>query len=310
MTVDQSKYRNVKEGYLHWREYLNAFGLGVKLGVDLPGENGGNIPDTAVYNLENDNRWTSCTNLTLGIGQDKMLTTPLQMANAMAVICNKGYYYTPHFVKGIEGEGDDDEALLNRFQQKHDVLTNIPDIVFNEVIEGMSDVVKVGTARGAQIEGVEVCAKTGTAENYTKIDGKRVQLTDHSIFVAFAPKENPEIAIAVIIENGTPNITTAVCNAPRPPAAKSTAATTPKSIAHVTLERSGESPSISAPFFADSIEATNAPESEDVTKKVTIRISDAIDKPIEKDIDSYNTKRAVLALSLTAPEISPMLLRT
>ena len=201
LTVDNPRYKNVYDGYLHWKEYMNAFGLGVRLGVDLPNENTGGIPDTVVYNRENAGRWTSCTNLTLGIGQDKMQTTPLQMANAMCVIANKGYYYTPHFVKGIEGEGDDDEALLNRFQQKHDVLTNIPDIVFNEVIEGMSDVVKVGTARGAQIEGVEVCAKTGTAENYTILDQRRIKLPDNSMFVCFAPKENPKIAIAVFVQN-------------------------------------------------------------------------------------------------------------
>jgi penicillin-binding protein 2 len=201
LTVDNPRYKNVYDGYLHWKEYMNAFGLGVRLGVDLPNENTGGIPDTVVYNRENAGRWTSCTNLTLGIGQDKMQTTPLQMANAMCVIANKGYYYTPHFVKGIEGEGDDDEALFNRFQQKHDVLTNIPDIVFNEVIEGMSDVVKVGTARGAQIEGVEVCAKTGTAENYTILDRRRIKLPDNSMFVCFAPKENPRIAIAVFVQN-------------------------------------------------------------------------------------------------------------
>jgi penicillin-binding protein 2 len=201
LTVDNPRYKNVYEGYLHWKEYMNAFGLGVRLGVDLPNENTGGIPDTVVYNRENAGRWTSCTNLTIGFVLYKMQTTPLQMANAMCVIANKGYYYTPHFVKGIEGEGDDDEALLNRFQQKHDVLTNIPDIVFNEVIEGMSDVVKVGTARGAQIEGVEVCAKTGTAENYTILDRRRIKLPDNSMFVCFAPKENPKIAIAVFVQN-------------------------------------------------------------------------------------------------------------
>ena len=201
LTVDNPRYKNIYDGYLHWKEYMNAFGLGVRLGVDLPNENTGGIPDTVVYNRENAGRWTSCTNLTLGIGQDKMQTTPLQMANAMCIIANKGYYYTPHFVKGIEGEGNDDETLLNRFQQKHDVLTNIPDIVFNEVIEGMSDVVKVGTARGAQIEGVEVCAKTGTAENYTILDRRRIKLPDNSMFVCFAPKENPKIAIAVFVQN-------------------------------------------------------------------------------------------------------------
>lgn len=201
LTVDNPRYKNVYDGYLHWKEYMNAFGLGVRLGVDLPNESTGGIPDTVVYNRENAGRWTSCTNLTLGIGQDKMQTTPLQMANAMCIIANKGYYYTPHFVKEIEGEDLDDESLLSRFQKKHDVLTNIPDVVFNEVIEGMSDVVKVGTARGAQIEGIEVCAKTGTAENYTILDRRRVKLPDNSMFVCFAPKENPKIAIAVFVQN-------------------------------------------------------------------------------------------------------------
>jgi penicillin-binding protein 2 len=93
------KYKNVKDGYARWQEYMNTFGLGVRLGIDLPSENGGNIPDTAVYNKVYRNSWNSCTNLTLGIGQDMMLTTPLQLANAMCLIANKGYYYVPAFCK-------------------------------------------------------------------------------------------------------------------------------------------------------------------------------------------------------------------
>ncbi len=201
MTVDNPRYGNVKMGYLKWREYMNIFGLGVKLGVDLPSENRGNIPDTSVYNKENDNRWTSCTNLTLGIGQDKMQTTPLQMANAMCIIANRGYYYTPHFVQKIENETDDDTTVMNKFRKKHEVLTQIRDTSFNAVIEGMNDVVKFGTARIAQIPGIEVCAKTGTAENYTILDGKRIKLPNNSMFVCFAPKENPRIAIAVFVQN-------------------------------------------------------------------------------------------------------------
>ncbi len=201
LTVDQSKYGGVKQGYLHWRDYMRAFGLGVKLGVDLPGESAGNIPDTSVYNRENDNRWTSCTNLTLGIGQDKMLTTPLQMANSMAVLCNRGYYYTPHLVEKIEGETEQDSALVNPYRRKHEVLTGIPDTAYRAIIEGMSDVVKFGTARIAQIPGIEVCAKTGTAENYTILDGRKVKLPNNSMFVCFAPKENPKIALAVFVQN-------------------------------------------------------------------------------------------------------------
>lgn len=201
MAADNPKYRNVKDGYMKWREYMNLFGLGVRLGVDLPNESAGGVPDTSVYNKENAGRWTSCTNLTLGIGQDKMQTTPLQMANAMSIIANKGYYYTPHFVRQIENETEDDTTLMNRFRIKHDVLTHIPDTAFNAVIEGMNDVVKFGTARVAQIPGIDVCAKTGTAETYTILDGKRIKLPNNSMFVAFAPKNNPKIAIATFVQN-------------------------------------------------------------------------------------------------------------
>jgi penicillin-binding protein 2 len=201
MTVDNPKYKGVKLGYLKWREYMNAFGLGVRLGVDLPSESNGNIPDTTVYNNENAGRWTSCTNLTLGIGQDKMQATPLQMANAMCIIANRGYYYTPHFVEKIDGETEDDSTLMNQFRVKRNVLTHISDTAFDAVIEGMNDVVKFGTARIAQIPGIDVCAKTGTSENYTILDGRRIKLPNNSMFVCFAPKENPKIAIAVFVQN-------------------------------------------------------------------------------------------------------------
>ena len=201
LTVDNPKYHSVYNGYLHWKQYMNAFGLGVKLGVDLPNENSGGIPDTSVYNRENAGRWTSCTNLTLGIGQDKMQTTPLQMANVMCIIANKGFYYTPHFIKSIDNPVEEDSAWLNRYQIRHKVLANISDAAFTDVIDGMNDVVNVGTAQGAQIPGIEVCAKTGTAENYTILDGRRIKLPDNSMFVCFAPKENPRIAIAVFVQN-------------------------------------------------------------------------------------------------------------
>lgn len=201
MAADNPKYGNVKMGYLKWREYMNMFGLGVKLGVDLPSENKGNIPDTSVYNKENAGRWNSCTNLTLGIGQDKMQATPLQLANAMCLIANKGFYYTPHFVNKIENETEEDTALMNKFRTRHDVLTHIDDSSFRAVIEGMNDVVKFGTARVAQIPGIDVCAKTGTAETYTVLDGRRIKLPNNSMFVCFAPKENPRIAIAVCVQN-------------------------------------------------------------------------------------------------------------
>lgn len=201
MAVDNPKYGKVDKGYARWKNYLNDFGLGIKLGIDLPGESRrSGIPDTSVYNKVYRNSWNSCTNLTLGIGQDMMLSTPLQLANAMCLIANKGYFYTPHFVKSFDNETPED-TLLHPFRQKHSVLTHITNDAFEAVISGMQDVVEIGTARVAAIPGINVCAKTGTAENYRIIDGKRVKLKDNSMFVSFAPRENPTIAIAVVVEN-------------------------------------------------------------------------------------------------------------
>jgi len=200
LTVDNPKYKNVKDGYQKWKEYMNAFGLGQRVGVDLPSEDKGNIPDSSVYNRVYRGSWNSCTNLTLGIGQDMMLVTPLQLANSMCIVANKGFYYTPHFVRTIDGETEQD-TILQKFRKKHDVLTRISDEAYEAVISGMQDVVERGTARAAMIPGINICAKTGTAENFRILDGKRIQLKDNSVFVCFAPRENPTIAIAVVVEN-------------------------------------------------------------------------------------------------------------
>lgn len=200
LTVDNRRFGGVKNGYQKWKEYMNAFGLGQRIGVDLPSEDRGNIPDSAVYNRVYRGSWNSCTNLTLGIGQDMMLATPLQLANAMCVVANKGYYYTPHFVQKIDGETAED-TILHKFRKKHEVLTRISDEAYEAVISGMQDVVERGTARAAMIPGINICAKTGTAENYRILDGRRIQLKDNSVFVCFAPRENPTIAIAVVVEN-------------------------------------------------------------------------------------------------------------
>lgn len=201
LVVDQKKYGNVKKGYMKWREYMNAFGLGVRLGVDVPSENAGFIPDTSVYNKENRGYWSSCTNLTLGIGQDKMGATPLQLANAMCIIANKGYYYTPHFVKSIDDETAADSVYLAKYRQKHEVLTHIPDNMYQEIINGMEDVTIYGTATRTRVPGVRVSAKTGTAENYTFLDGRKIKLENNAMFVCFAPADNPKIAIAVVMQN-------------------------------------------------------------------------------------------------------------
>ncbi|MGZ5247338.1 MAG: penicillin-binding protein 2 [Flavitalea sp.] len=200
LTVDNPKFGNTKNGYQHWKNYLNKFGLGEKIGIDIPGEDKGNVPDSSVYNKVYRGSWNSCTNLTLGIGQDMMQSTPLQLANAMCIIANKGYYYTPHFVEKIDSETADD-TLLNKFRVKHEVLTRISDEAYEAVISGMQDVVVSGTARAAMIPGINICAKTGTAEKYRIIDKRRIKLKDNSMFVCFAPRENPRIAIAVVVEN-------------------------------------------------------------------------------------------------------------
>jgi penicillin-binding protein 2 len=201
LTVDNPKWGGVKKGYAKWKGYMTAFGLGNRLGVDLPSENAGNIPDTTKYNSVYRGSWNSCTNVTLGIGQDMMTVTPLQIANSMCIVANKGFFYVPHFVKSIDNETAED-TILNKFRFKHEVLTNIPDTAYETVHSGMQDVVEIGTARGAAIPGIAICAKTGTAENYRVLDGRRVQLKDNSLFAAFAPRRNPRIAIAVIVENG------------------------------------------------------------------------------------------------------------
>jgi len=193
--LDNKKWGNTNQGYLKWKEYMNAFGLGRRLEVDLPSEDKANIPDTSVYNkfFGGARRWNSCSVLTLGIGQDKMTATPLQMANLMCIIANRGYYFPPHFVDSIENEQIEDTVLMNKYRKKH-VVTNIADKDYQAVNDGMHDVTVYGTASHIKIPGVEYCAKTGTAQNP---HGK-----NHSLFVAFAPKDNPTIAVAVVVENG------------------------------------------------------------------------------------------------------------
>lgn len=204
-TIDNPAYRSPRKGLTKWKEYCNAFGYGHRLGVDLVSEDGGNIPDTSAYDKEYRGQWNSCTMVGggLGIGQDKLLVTPLQIANAICIVANKGYYYTPHFVREVDNETDADSSLVKKFRTKHEVLTHIPNATYDIVIDGMEDVTIKGTAaRLPKIPGINICAKTGTAENKKFLDGKVVQLKDHSLFVCFAPREDPKIAVAVIVENG------------------------------------------------------------------------------------------------------------
>jgi len=199
--LDNPAYHSSRTGLTKWKEYVNAFGMGHRVGVDLPSEDGGNIPDTASYDKEYNHTWNSCTMVTMGIGQDKMLLTPLQMANAMCIVANKGYYFTPHFMKSVEGSHDED-TLLRRFSIKHEPVTHISDADFEVVHSGMQDVIEIGTGRPARIPGINMCGKTGTAENKLVVDGRVIKLKSHSIFVCFAPREKPKIAVAVVVENG------------------------------------------------------------------------------------------------------------
>ncbi len=200
LTVDNPKIHSVRNGLERWKEYTYKFGLGHRIGIDLPSEDGGNIPDTIAYDKEYHGSWNSCTMVTLGIGQDKMLVTPLQMANAMCIVANKGSFYIPHFVQHVEGHSPDD-SVLDKYVIRHEVLTHISDADYETVISGMQDVTEVGTARIARINGIDMCAKTGTAENYLSLEGRRTKLNNNSMFVCFAPRENPQIAVAVVIQN-------------------------------------------------------------------------------------------------------------
>jgi len=185
------KYRSTADAYDNWRNHLISMGLTRPLGIELTNELNGNIPTPDYFNrIYGKDHWNYVTIRSLAIGQGELLVTPIQMANMAATIANRGYYITPHLVKDIEGENSIDETYL----EKH--FTSIDTSCYGPVVEGMYLVVNGGagsTARNAIIEGISVCGKTGTAEN--------PHGNDHSIFIAFAPREDPKIAIAVYVEN-------------------------------------------------------------------------------------------------------------
>ncbi|MFV8270735.1 penicillin-binding protein 2 [Flavobacterium sp. GT2N3] len=179
-----------------WSNHLKSFGLGQFMGYDLPTGKKGNVPNSKTYKRVYPNGgWRGTTIISNAIGQGEVLMTPIQLANMMATVANEGYYYTPHIIKKIEGHKID-----KKFTTKH--VTTIDKKYYKPIISGLFDVYNLGTASSLRVEGIDICGKTGTAENYANIGGKRIQLKDHSIFVAFAPKDNPKIAIAIMIENG------------------------------------------------------------------------------------------------------------
>lgn len=191
------KFETTDEGMDVWEKHVRSFGLGSYLGSDLHTGRPGRVPNKAFYDKwYGDNRWSSSTIISNSIGQGEIAITPIQLANMTAAIANRGHYFTPHILKKIDGKEinipDFSEAKHTTIDKKH----------FELVVQGMADVYKKGTGRYVQIPDIEIAGKTGTVENYTVIDSVRTQLTDNSVFVAFAPVDNPKIAIAVYIENG------------------------------------------------------------------------------------------------------------
>ncbi len=186
--IDNKKFLNTRQSYENWRKSVMSFGFGRKLGIDISGELNGNIPTPNYYDkYHGKNRWRSMTIISLGIGQGEIGITPIQLANQAALIANKGWFYTPHIVRAI-GKKD---SLNTLYSEKHHTL--VDPRYFDVVIEGMANVITAGTATGAKLDSVTICGKTGTAQNP---HGK-----NHSVFIAFAPRENPKIAISVVCEN-------------------------------------------------------------------------------------------------------------
>ncbi|MDD4921499.1 MAG: penicillin-binding protein 2 [Bacteroidales bacterium] len=194
--MDSHKYANIQQSMDRWRDYMVALGYGYKLNVDLPYEKRGMIPNSNYYNKWYGKRgWRGATIISNAIGQGEVLATPMQIANFCATIANKGWFVTPHLVKGIKGA-----ALDTLYTNKRN--SGIYPANFDPVIEGMQGAVLHGTAYGVSVPGINICGKTGTAQNAAG--------ADHSIFMCFAPMENPKICLLVFVENGGFGATNAV----------------------------------------------------------------------------------------------------
>lgn len=191
--IDKREFSSIEDGFNNWKQHVESFGYGNKLGIDLPNELKGIVPSVNFYNKYfRKGGWSSLTIISLSIGQGELGTTPLQMANLVSTIANKGYYYTPHIVKDIEGN----DQIDHKYYEKH--VTSIDSSYYKYIINGMDLAVNApagsgSTARIAAIPGILVCGKTGTSQN--------PHGEDHSVFFAFAPKDDPKIAIAVYVEN-------------------------------------------------------------------------------------------------------------
>ncbi len=192
-----NKFETTDEGMDVWEKHMRSFGLGDYLGSDLHTGRPGRIPNKAFYDRwYGDNRWASSTIISNSIGQGEVATTPIQLANMTAAIANRGHYFTPHIIKKIDGK----DITIPKFTELRQ--TTIDRKHFEPIVQGMADVYNKGTAKWVRIPDIEIAGKTGTVENFIIIDSVRTQLTDHSVFVAFAPVIKPKIAIAIYIENG------------------------------------------------------------------------------------------------------------
>ena len=190
------KNNKPSQGLDNWSAHVKSFGLGNYLGYDLPQGSPGLIPTGKYYDQMYRYSWNASTNISNAIGQGEVQTTPIQLANFTAAIANKGYFFTPHILKNIDKRPIENASFTDKKQ------TTIDKKHFSPVIDAMYEVFKTGTGKWSQVKGIEICGKTGTSENYTVVNGKRIKLEDHSILVAFAPKDNPKIAIAIFVENG------------------------------------------------------------------------------------------------------------
>ena len=184
--IGDEKYGSPQNALTRWKDHMVAMGFGYRLGIDLPGEARGFIPNSGFYDKWYNKRWNGLTIISISIGQGEVTLTPLQIANLGATIANRGYYITPHIVKEVEGEELDS---LYRFPK----YTMVDKKHYEAVVQGMREAVLNGTCVGANLPDIEVCGKTGTAQNRGK---------DHSAFMGFAPMHDPKIAVAVYVENG------------------------------------------------------------------------------------------------------------
>ena len=185
---NKKKYNTIQAGYTAWRHYINSLGFGQKFNTDLPYELAGTIPTAEYFDRKYNGHWNGNSIVSMGIGQGEAGTTPLQMANLLCIIANRGYYYKPHVVKAI-GSKDNPNT---QFSEK--IECDIEPKYFVPIIKGMELVMTQGTARLSNVPGMKIAGKTGTAQNP---HGR-----DHSVFACFAPSDKPKIAVFVLVENG------------------------------------------------------------------------------------------------------------